>query len=903
MGKKYTTILTLFAIICVSFAGCEQDERHATGYGTMNIRLSANPSMIEVGRSSDTRSQSTDQQSAVTTTRTEEAPEASSFSLSLSNEKAEVKHWNSYADFKEEEKIAIGNYTLKAYYGDEKKEGFNAAYYEGSTNVQVLENQNTTAEITCYVANVQLTVICSEAVQKYFTTFEMQARSSKGTAIDIAKNDQRPVYLKPGSLQLEAKVKKQNGVGQTLRLLDIDETQARQHYIIQVDVNGGDTGSGTLNITYNTVQSEELVTIDISDASLNLKAPEFTAQGFDNGQTITLREGSQPESMKVTLNARAGIRECDLLIESPYLNSEAVGIDGLVKLVPTSEAAKAMKQKVVDKGLRLLGLEDEKIERLALIDFTQLVMNMVCTGDADESSKFTLRAVDKRGVVHETDLSFTTTLQSNQFSFPAITKTVMIGSTEAEVEISLLTSGITGEQDVNNVIFEYKNEANEWVEATTEWIGDNTEEIKSHKVKIKKLPEVHKNLAIRARYGSKVSEEQTLSYHIPKFTITADENDIWARKVTMKVEANTIEERNAVLKYLKLTRGGEEISTTKKDNTYTWEIFSSNASLQPNTSSHYQIIGICNENGEVKSEVPCEFDTEKTTQLPNSDFEGDWVAGPYDEKSINKGGRWCKTEWNGGKFTFTSITLSIKEPKEWCTVNSKTMPIGLSGDKLNTWYVVSSTDKFQRDGMRGNCIRIRNVGWTAEGTSIAPIGKESSIWSGTYWESLEAAGGFLALNTPSCSLNNSAGRLFLGAYSYNGKDNPIEGYSFNTRPAQLKFKYVYTSKTSGLTTDKGYVRLMLRKGSKSILKDKEYIELDLDATTNVLTKTLDIQYPSTGCEKPDNICIMFCSSIGGKDWLTNGEKIDNPSITSSESKAQACVTGSELYIDDIELIY
>ena len=41
---------------------------------------------------------------------------------------------------------------------------------------------------------------------------------------------------------------------------------------------------------------------------------------------------------------------------------------------------------------------------------------------------------------------------------------------------------------------------------------------------------------------------------------------------------------------------------------------------------------------------------------------------------------------------------------------------------------------------------------------------------------------------------------------------------------------------------------MLRKGSKSILKDKEYLELDLDETANILTKTLDIQYPSVGCE-------------------------------------------------------
>lgn len=896
MGKKYTTFLTLFAAICVSFAGCEQEEKHATGYGTINIHLSANTQMIEVGNSTNTRNLSTDENPTIVDTRTAETPEVSAFALSLSNEETEVKSWNSYADFKEEEKIAIGNYTLKAYYGDEKKEGFNAAYYEGSTNVQVLENQNTTAEIICYVANVQLTVICSEAVQKYFTTFEMQARSSKGVAIDIAKDDQRPVYLKPGSLQLEAKVKKQNGVGQTLRLLDIDETQARQHYIIQVDVNGGDTGSGTLDITYNTVQSEELVTIDISDASLNLKAPEFTAQGFDNGQTITLREGSQPESMKVTLNARAGIRECDLLIESPYLNSEAVGIDGLVKLVPTSEAAKAMKQKVVDKGLRLLGLEDEKIERLALIDFTQLVMNMVCTGDADESSKFTLRAVDKRGVVHETDLSFTTTLQSNQFSFPAIAKTVMIGSTEAEAEVNLLTSGITGEQDVNNVIFEYKNEANEWIKATTEWIGDNTEEVKKHTVKIKKLPEVHRNLAIRARYGSKVSEEQTLSYYIPEFTITANEADIWARKATLKVKANTIKEQNAVLKYLKLTYNGSEISTTQKDNTYLW------SGLEPGTT--YTIVGICNQGGEVTDNVEYFLSTEAKTQLPNSTFN-EWGFGPYNGITINKGGPWAK---RGAGFDFSGYTtteeyekttLSVNTPVAWENVNEKTMP-NLTENAANTWYIVPSTDKVTIDG--NIYVRIRNVSWSGIGGNISPLGSIGYFINKN--ECYASFPGFEKLNTPSITLQQSAGRLFLGSYSYqNEKDIVNEGYPFFNRPSQLKFKYIYTSKTSGLTTDKGYVRVMLRKGSKSILKDKEYIELDLDATTNVLTKTLDIQYPSTGCEKPDNICIMFCSSIGGKDWLTNGEKIDNPSITSSENKAQACVTGSELYIDDIELIY
>lgn len=877
-------------------SGCERDEERVTGYGTMNIRLSANSSVIEVGASSNTRSDKADS-AFVPTTRGEEAvPTAADFALTLLNGELQVKQWGSYTDFDEKEKIAVGEYVLKASYGEAKKEGFEVPYYEGSSEVRILEGENTDVDITCYLANVQLTVKCSEAVQKYFSSFTMQVRSSAGTPIDIAKDDARPVYLQPGLLVLEAQLKKQNATKETkLELLRIPETVIRQHYIVNVDVNGGEVGSSMLNVTYHTVKSEEKVEIDLSDAALNIKEPVFTAQGFDNGQSITLREGSQPESMKVTLNARAGIRSCDLLINSPYLNSESVGMAGMVELVPNSEESIAMKQRVLDKGLRLLGLDDS-IERLALIDFTQLVMNMLCTGDADEASTFTLRAVDKGGRVQETELSFTTILQSNQFSFPAITKQTMIGSTEAEATINLLTSGLTGEQDVNNVIFEYKDEAGGWMSATTEWISDDVDEQKAHAVKIKNLPEVHRNLTIRARYGSKISVEQTLGYYIPDFRIIAEPADIWARKATMKVEADSPEERDAVLKYLKLTYNGNDISTTNSENTFLW------TGLEPGMT--YALTGVCNEGGEVTKEVPYELVTEAAAQLPNSDFE-QWESGPYDGQPVSKGGPWARrtagfeflNAWTT-KATYEKPNMNVKVPVGWCSVNEKTMPI-VTDIQCNTWYIVPSTMQEDIDGIKW--LKMQNVSWTSSGTEIAPLGRIGTGVPNNL--SYNTFPGIEYLNPPTCTLNNSAGRLFLGSYSYDGNDKPVEGYSFETRPQQLKFKYKYISKTSGLTTDKGYVRVMLRKGTKSILRDKEYIELELDGTPNVLTKTLDFPYPSVGCEKPDNICVMFCSSVGGKDWITTGEKIDNPPIASEENKAQACVTGSELYIDDIELIY
>lgn len=905
MGIKKKIVGVLFATLLMSLAGCERDgEGGYSGYGTMNIQLSASSEVIELDASPEAKtrvSESGDGLLGKVATRTDEVvPKSEDFALFLLKGETVAKRWEKVTDLSDTEKIPVGEYTLKASYGDQKKEGFDSPYYEGSTSIRILDKENTSVDLTCYLACVQLTVNCSEAVQKYFKTFTMQARSKTGTPIDIAKTEIRSTYLQPGLLILEARLEKQNGTTSKLELLRIPTTEIRQHYIVNVEVNEGNVGSGVLNVTYHTVKSEEKVEIDLSDASLNIKEPEFTASGINSGDGITLREGAQPDGLKLTLNARAGIRSCDLVVHSPYLNSDAVGIAKTIELVPTEEQGIVKKQKVVDKGLRLLGLE-ENIEKLALIDFTQLVMNMLCTGDADETSTFTLRATDKRGVVQEQEFSFSTTLQSNQFSFPAFDKTVMIGGTEAEAMINLLTSGITGQQDVNNVIFEYKNVSGAWVTTETEWVSDDATEAKKHTVKIKKLPEIHKNLTLRARYGSKISAEQTLSYYIPEFKITAEPADIWARKATMKVEANTVAERDAVLKYLKLTSNGSEISTTKKDNTFLWEGLVAGQT--------YKVVGVCNDGGEVTSSKEYDLATEEALDLPNSDFEGGedkWYSGPYDGVPIPKGGAWVQK--SGGIFSSydkrqeMTPKLLIKDPIGWATVNLKTMPKDLTAPKLNTWYVVSSTDKVQASGMSNNCMRLRNVSWTSEGREIQLKGNLDF----GYREGWEVFKGFLELNSPAdIKYNSSTGRLFLGSYSYNhstGEETYIQGLEFSSRPQRLIFKYKYTSKTSGVVEkDQGYVRIMLRKGTKSVFRDKEDIELELDETANVLTKSLEFPYPSVGCEKPDNICVMFCSSVKGKPMMQSNEKVDNPSMASC--KSEACVTGSELYIDDIILEY
>lgn len=876
--------LFLFTAIIILLYGCERNESDLTnGYGTLALRLEADNQLIELGNSTQTKSLSDTLQTAITRS-SDDIPNVEDFELYMYANGVLTEYWETFSTYDPTQQFSVGNYELKAVYGAIDKEGFFSPYYEGTTNLQIKNRENTEAEITCKLSNVKVSITCTDAVKKYFKTFSMQLRSELNNPVEIGKEETRSVYLKPGLLVLNAQFEKQNGTSKNLELLRIEETEGQQHYLINVDVNNGEVGSGTLQITYNTVQAEETKEIDLSDASLNIKEPVFTTQGFENGASMTLREGAQPASMKVTLNARAGIQTCELYISSPYLKS--LGIPETVDLASQNEAQKAAKQMLVDKGLRLIGLNDE-IGNLALIDFTSLVMNLLCTEGTEETSTFSLRATDTGGRTQEAEVSFSMTMQGNQFSFPAITDPVMIGSTEATVNIRLLSAegSLSGQTDVENVIFEYQNEAGEWIAATTKWAGDDMDDPSLHYAKIQNLPPVHTQLSIRARYGSKTSTTNQLSYYIPDFTLTADEADIWARKATVKVTAGDETELKAVLKFMQLSYNGSPIADLNENTaTYTWE------GLNPGTS--YPLTATCN--GEKSTEYS--LMTETAEQLPNSDFE-QWQAGPYDGKTINKGGPWSqkKTAWYYK--TYQTTSLNIKEPNSWCTVNTKTMPI--DAPQKNTWYIVPSTLKGDLNG--SNCIKLQNVGWNYTNTEIALKGNEGSLFTGSGASTFEELGGFQALYVPS-SLNYSAGRLFLGSYSYdhsNGTEIYNEGISFSSRPSQMKFQYKYISKTDE-TRDDGYVKIVLKSNDEILFET--YVELD--HTANVLTKTINFTYPAN-CKKATTICVMFCSSKDGKDMNQSKEtnSISHYDIGTTEYKEQCCVTGSELYIDNIELIY
>lgn len=875
MILRTSYILMLLGVLTLTLSGCQKDEDgRNTGYGTMDIRLSANPSVIEVGASSNTRSNTSDANAdSVVITRAETVvPEVGDFALTLYKETLQVGYWDSFSDYDSDKRIETGEYALKATCGDLEKEGFDTPYYEGNTSFFIRPRENTSVEVTCYLANVKVNVLCSDAVKKYFTEFKVSARSQLGNAIEFDSKEERPFYLKPGTLTITAAFKKQNGKGATVELARIKETEGQQHYIVNVDVNDGNVGGTALNITYSSVTADETVKIDLSDAALNTNPPFFKTSGFpDNTDTpIELREGTASDltsPLKVTLNARAGIKSCVLNLKSAFLQS--VGIPNEVDLASKDPNEVEAQELLKMYGLKTMGL-DESMDRMALIDLSGLVtMLQYVEGGGDDT--YTLTATDVLSKTTEkTPVSVMVRTRSNQFALLSDAVDVMIGGTESQVSVSLDALP----EDIDKIIFEYKD-GEIWKEAVAEHIS--TEGI-NHVVKIKDLAPVSKELVIRARYGSKISVEKHLGYYIPEFRIEPIDEEVWPQRAALQIVANSEEETNAVAKYISWKCNGQSKTGVKK------------FSLMGLTSNtEYLVEAICNEGEDQAIPVTKSFRTEGG-DLENWNFEGAWST--FFDKDINNGGpHTCKTHWAKMYYSKRITTL---EPIGWATVNSKTMHKDFGVE--NTWYTVSSLD--QINGYSGKGVCLRNVAWDNAGGDIENV---------TSWNEVSIGN----LNTPSKIQYKAAGRLFLGAYSYDHSTNTEiydEGIPFTSRPSSISFQYKYIAYPVG--ADQGYVKISLEhreEGKVPIVLAESY--LPLEEKNDYGEVTIELDYKEKGftynisCPKATHLSIMFCSSVEGKTKSVSDETAKIRLEQIANCKSIATITGSELFIDNVKLGY
>lgn len=846
---------------------CANEENQVdSGYGSINVKVSADYQVVPVTRSTTEITETTN-------------PDVSEFALKLvSADGSFSRAWDSLADFDPAEKIPVGTYTMSAYYGNLEEEGFDKPYYLGQSDVAVRYRENTPVEINCTLANVKVTVEYSDAFKKYFADYATTIHAAEGDYIKFEKEETRAAYVKPGKITIQTYLKKQNGIESTFEPAAIENAQPRQHYRIKLDIADNAAGEAQLSISFDETTETQPIAIDISDEVMVAPAPSFLPAGFVPGTPLEVKENSYPDNRQVniSLTAKAGIASCTLTTSSASLESE--GWPREIDLVNLSSENRALLSRL---GLKLKGFT-EMGSKMGFIDFAEVFAHLHTTDGSDQHT-FTLSAKDMYGKVSESPIALS--VKSIPITFALQTPDpVFVGSKTATIPVEFDGAYI------DQVKFSYLNAEGAKVNSTSTVVSN---EGNLYQIKIS-IEATDQPVVVEGSYanGAKTS---TISIPVktPAFTITAEEYDIWARRATVKLTAEDSQYQEAVDRYAVLFA----------NSTGQWETVASTLSqgrrvitgLNPDT--RYQLRGSCNSGQDnVNYSGDLTLRTESAAAVPNGDFEE--IAQTISVTDMNQGGKYSVWPVNYQN----TCSFTIQEPTGWASVNAKTC--NLSAANQNSWFVIPSTynttltwDAYRSFGMStvtpdlyrdltaqsgSNAMVVRNVAWDENGTTP---GTSGGAFNTTYYNT----------NVPNIA-NRSAGKLFLGSYSYSGgSETYTEGVSFASRPSALKGWYKYANDGND-PTETGVVTVTLLNGQKVIATGTARLSAAADYTEF----SVPVTYSVTN-QKATTLRIMITSS----NHASYNQSEETSAIKTSVSNGQyeSASRGATLTVDNLTFTY
>ena len=542
--------------------------------------------------------------------------------------------WNSVDEMPVSAEYPVGGYRLEAFYGDENSEGFDAPYYYGSQTLTVLENKSTPVSLTASLANSMVTVIFTDAVKDYFASVSGSVESSTGLKTAYAVDETRAVYVKPGSTTVSVDVTKQSGVSAKLSPVTFN-AEARHHYTVTFDVNGGETGKGVLTVTFNSDLDEKEEIIDLSDEILTAPAPVITLAGFQSGETLSMVEGSNGDNLRATVVAQAGLGTVVMTTSSTSLLSQ-----GWPAEVDFATAGAATLAKLRELGLQFHGLEG-KLTQMALLDFSNVISHIAYVEGGDNVTEINFVAKDKVTKASE-PASLKVAIEKLALDIVNI-ETLEPDQTELTFDVSYNGANF------DNVKFEVRNERNTWDAVKPVSIAPVSRAASVYRVVLPVAADG--NVVFRVSCGSLTTEAITVSRNILGAEI--NENDVYARRAAVNLT-----DAGVVADGAQLFLSTDGVSFTPTAATVSGTTLSFDG-LTPGTSYVARV-----EKDGVRSKK-LSFTTEASTQLPNGNMEKDATINGSASNWQNYvfadgwGTNNAMTTSQGGDFAYTRISGTI----------------------------------------------------------------------------------------------------------------------------------------------------------------------------------------------------------------------------------------------------
>lgn len=842
-----------FTLMVVVLASCSRDENTpSANEGYIDIQLTASGEMQEVA------------------SRAEESgvPEAGDFSLTIKNADGEtIGSWEKFSEYDASTVVSVGEYTVSASYGDATAEGFDGLSYAGSSSANVTEGETTEVSVQCTINKARVSIAYTDAFKQYFSAYSASVTSSHSNKVSFAADETRAAYFVPGNLDVYLDVTRPGASEKTTLKVKTLAAEVKHEYRLTMDV---DAGTSTLKITFNDdPENTQNVEFDVSDEALNAAPPVFMANGFTSESAIEVVEGGSVEGvLQAYLNASSRIASCTLATNSAAL--KALGWPESVNLVKMTAE---QKQKMTDLGLIVKGLGDN-LDKIAIVEFQNVVPNLYCTGEGDEDHTFTLTATDVFGKETETPVVLKIKSRNNGFAVN-LPESVPYGSRTMSFTMTL-------EGDASKVKFYYFAFG-----AFQQFAAENvsiSSEGTTYKVTLtysEPLIDTEAGVQLKAEYGSKAIEK-TVKVDDPALTLSLKNGDadVWATKAYVKVEASaksrasrTISSSTVEIQY----KDGEEWKAWPNqsyDNEKGLFLLTGMGESATETNGvAYTLRAAYKRGGEaVAYSGELGITTEAKAQVGNRGFE-EWYSKELYSQSI----LWAKNTIYGYYFWSENSDESLKW---WDTTNTKTTPnpggssvwsyrsysgvIPTSEEKYTASYHLRTRKGMSdlvTEGYKGNAVEIATVGWGAGDTWLGESSAQPS--------------------------NRTAGELYIGQYG----ETVDYGKTFSSRPSNIKFWYKYYSYNKESTTPyaKIFDENMNEIGFGSIkIKSSVYsfIEgnIELKYTSNKKAHAITIVFSSTDNGSPATMPVQGTSS-GMSGYL------DSRHI------------GSILTVDEVELVY
>lgn len=838
MNKNY---LMLLALVALGLSACRSDERTPSGGGYLAVRVAADNEVV----------------SAASRAEGDGIPDVGDFSLSIAKENGElVSKWDKFSDYDAEATVVpVGTYTVSASYGDATTEGFDGLSYVGSTTANVAEGETTDVTIDCTINKARVSISYTDAFKSYFTSYSAYVSSSRGNKIDYTADETRAAYFTPGNLDVYLNVTRPGVSGSVALKVKTLAAEVKHEYRLTMDV---DAGTSTLNIIFNDdPESTQNVEFNISDAALNAPAPTIVAHGFTSGEAMEVMEGGSVEgTLQAYLNAPSGLAGCELVTSSAALKAQ-----GWPEKVDLMALSAEDQQKLTELGLVMKGLGSTH-DKIATVEFQNVVPYLYCTGDGNEEHSFTLTATDVYGKTTETPLVLNVTSRNNGFAV-TLPESVPYGSNTMSFTMNL-------EGDASKVKFYYYN-LGAFQLFTSENVSISSEGT-THIVTLTypdPLIDTESDVKFKAEYGSKTIEK-TFKVEDPELTLSLKNGDVdvWATKAYVKVEASaksrasrTISSSTVEIQY----KDGE-VWKVWPNQSYDSEkgLFLLTGMGEGATDTNgvaYTLRAAYKRSGEVvtySGELP--ITTEAKTQIPNSGFD-DWYT---DSKE-----QWSVGLFKNIKWFFYYPFQQGDEGHWWSTNNERAQAWTVAPVYVTTCPAVIYT----YDTRTGE-------GKAAEIHTSGSGGEYASTSTSMYPESA------------------FAGSIFIGSYSWSDKsEHKSLGHSFNTRPFGLSFWYKYKP----YKTDAFKVLVEVKSG-ETVIAAGEYVpEAYSSEDLEYQQHTISLEYTNS-LLKATSISVQFLST--NKTSFTENDLQKNGTLTLTDcADSWNAHFGSFLKIDDVELIY